>query len=520
MSGVALGDARRASPARQAGTPGGESAAAGAPAGHHAAVVALAACLSLYVLALVLYPSTGDQDAAIHAIYARFPLDPSRYLSVYARPLFAVPYLLPALAGYTAMRVTSVLLCGGAAWLTYLTARRLGMRQAWLAIPVVLFQPALLPVGVDAMTEPAFAFTLAAGFLALAHGWRATAAAVLSFLPLARPEGPFVIACVALSWLPAALGDVRRGGWGDAARHWLPRFLLFGLGLLVWWVGATAWTGSATFLRDTFPWQSGAHPGRGTWYHYVERWPRIVGWSALVLWFAGLRSSLRSYVLGLSVAITVVLFVLHTYLYMTGVLGSTGFDRYFAAIAPLVALVAVAGGDALARKLPERWWTAAIGPLLAIAALQAFISIDSHPGSYMGRATLESVRQARRLVPDIDRRPLLAADYFGYVFLDRDRDTTALPVGEHGVTAPLLDSYPPGTVVLWDNVTGDWWFHLAVEDFTARGYRLLWERRTELRSPLAELYVRKGSPGWTQWVQKTWGTWPYRDFRQAVLVKE
>ncbi|MFL5578611.1 MAG: hypothetical protein ACJ79S_21870, partial [Gemmatimonadaceae bacterium] len=165
-------------------------------------------------------------------------------------------------------------------------------------------------------------------------------------------------------------------------------------------------------------------------------------------------------------------------------------------------------------------WEAAMVPLLGVAALHAFISIDSNPSSYMGRATLESVRQARRLVPDLERRQLLAADYFGYVFLDRDRDTTALPVGGHDVTAPLLAKYPPGTVVLWDNATGDWWFHLAVEDFTARGYRLLWERRTELRSPFAELYVRKGSPEWTQWVQKTWGTWPYRDFRQAVLVKE
>jgi hypothetical protein len=69
-------------------------------------------------------------------------------------------------------------------------------------------------------------------------------------------------------------------------------------------------------------------------------------------------------------------------------------------------------------------------------------------------------------------------------------------------------------------VTGDWWFHLTVEDFTARGYRLLWERRGELRSPLASLYWRKGAGIGGQWIGHLFGDWPYRDFRQAVLVKE
>jgi hypothetical protein len=62
-------------------------------------------------------------------------------------------------------------------------------------------------------------------------------------------------------------------------------------------------------------------------------------------------------------------------------------------------------------------------------------------------------------------------------------------------------------VVLWDSITGQWWFGLTVEDFTARGYRLVWERKTELASPRLALY--------------RWTRLPLtRPFRQALLVKD
>jgi hypothetical protein len=471
----------------------------------------MAACLTLYLLAVALYRTTGDQDAAIHAIYARFPVEPSRYLSAWARPLFAVPYLVPALVGYEAMRLTTVALCGATAWLTYLTARRVDLPQAWLAVPLTLLQPALLGVGVDTMTEPTFALALAAGFLAIAHERPALGAAILSFLPLARPEGPFVIVCVALAWLPAALRDPRR---------WLPRLALFALGVVVWQLGAMIWTGSATFLRDTFPWRSGTTPWRGEWSHYVKGWPQIVGWGTLVLWLAGLRTSARQPLLRIALAATLLLLVVHTRLYMQGTLGSTGFLRYFASIAPLVALVATAGADALSRSMRPAAWRAALAVLLVVDVVHAFVRVDSNPGVHMGRATLESVERARRLVPDLARRPVVSADYFGYVLLDRDRGGDALPVAAHDVTAPMIARYPAGTVVLWDNATGDWWFHLTVDDFTSRGYRVLWDRQGELRSPLATLYWRKGSGIGGQWIGQLFGEWPYRDFRQTVLVKE
>lgn len=509
------------------------TAAAGARDGRAAAVLALALCVALYVLAVAVFPSTGDQDAAIHAIYARFPNHPARYLSAYARPAFAVPYLLPALIGYGAMRATTVAVCAAVAWLTYLTARRVGLARPWLAVPFVLLQPALYVVGVDTMTEPTFALLLAAGLWACAAARPALAAALWSFLPLARPEGPFVIAVVAALWLPAAL---------RAPRRWLPRLALLGLGMATWELACIVVTHDPRFIQETFSWQSGAYPWRGTWYHFLARWPHIVGWGLLPLWLAGVvaaaaanqsgggvaRAAARAAVLRLALAATGVLLVTHTYLYMAGMMASTGFDRYFATLAPLTALLAVAGAERAARLLRERGRARLAAPLLGVLlaaeALHAWVRLDANAIAHTGAEARRGVAlaAARAAGGDLRARPFVSADYFGFVFADVDRPGDLMAVGVRDSSLRAIERLPAGTVVLWDDTIGDWWFHLAVEDFTARGFRVLADRRTELGSPLAPLYVRPGSRRWTgRWVLSVFGNglWPTRPFRQTLLVR-
>lgn len=469
------------------------------------AFVALGASLVPYALLLWLFPATGDQDAAIHALFARFPA-PIRVLGIWARPLFAVPYLLPGKLGYPAMRVFTVLLCAATAWMTYAVARRIGLGRAWAAIPLTLLQPALFQLGTDTMTEPIFAFTLAAGLLAFAHDRLLLAAAVWSFLPLARPEGPFILALLAALWLPAALRDGRRR----------VAILLLPLGMVVWAAACLLVTGSLGYLL-VLPWAPGAPHLNGPLDHYIIRWPHIIGLGALPLWLLGLWPSVRQPVLRLCVLMTAALFVVHTILFAAGLMGSLGFDRYFATIAPAIALVATAGVSALEARRP-RAATPVLGVLFALQALHALVSFDSKAINHMGGATLELVREAERRV-ELAGRPLLAADHFAYVFADNQWGSDRLPSATHDVTAAVIDSLPAGTVVLWDDLTGDWWYHLSVEDFTARGYRLLWERHTTLGSAIAPLYERARLSRFARvygWI----GEPPMHPLRQAVLVRE
>ncbi|HEY9449574.1 MAG TPA: hypothetical protein VIQ60_07455, partial [Gemmatimonadaceae bacterium] len=478
-----------------------------------AALIALAASLVLYLLVLALFPGTGDEDAAIHAIFARFPT-PERVLTIWSRPLFAALYLIPAwLGGYLAMRITTVAICAATAWLTYLVARRAGLRRAWIAIPLVLLQPPFLQVGTDTMTEPIFALVLAIGFLALAHHRPLMAAAALSFLPLARPEGPFILLVLAAIWLPA----VRRN------RRYLLAICLLGLGMAVWALACIVVTGNAGYLRS-LPWPTRT-PQVTTVFtseaftHYLARWPHIVGLGLLPLWLIGLRPSWRHPLLRFCVLITLALVAVHTLLYAAGTMGSLGFDRYLTTIAPAIALVATAGALALAARLANKRRAATLlGALLALEVLHATVAFDSNPFNYLPRATLEAARQARaRFHPA--GRPLIAADQFAYVFLDNAWGRDRLPATSHDVTAATIAGFPAGTLVVWDDLTGDWWYHLSVEDFTARGYRLLWERRTTLASPLAPLYERARLSS-LDWFYNWIGVPPARELRQAVLIRE
>jgi hypothetical protein len=355
---------------------------------------------------------------------------------MWARPLFAVPYLLPARFGYFAMRLFTVLICIATAWAAYLVARRIGVTRAWVAIPLVLLQPALLQVGTDTMTEPIFALTLALGLLAFAYDRLLLAAALWSFLPLARPEGPFILALFAALWLPAALHD----------RRHVAAILLLGLGMVVWLLACLVVTGSVGYVV-TLPWGTGS-PMRGPVTHYAMRWPHIIGLGVLPLWLVGLWPSWRQPVARLSVLIVAAVFAVHTLLFTVGLMGSLGFDRYLAPLAAPVALVAAVGVDALGRVAPRALLAPILGLLLALEGVHALVAFDSNAINHTARATLMATREARSQ-PGVAGRPLLSADAFGYVFLDDDWGLNRLPVGVPEAAAVAVAKLPPGTVVLW-----------------------------------------------------------------------
>ena len=491
-----------------------EDGAPAPPSGKHTtAVIALAGSLLPYAFLLAFFRGGGDQDAAIHAIFALFPT-PDRVLSIWARPLFAAPYIIPAqLGGYLAMRITTIVICAVAAWLTYLVARRVGLRWAWLSIPLVLLQPALLSVGTDAMTEPIFVLVFAGGLLALSYQRTLTAAAILSFLPLARPEGPFILLVLAATWLPVVRRD----------RRYVAAILLLGLGMVAWLLACLVTTGNIGYLTS-IPWP--AHTvqvptmfTRQQVLHYMTRWPHIIGLGLFPLWLLGLLPSWRRPLLRTCVIMTLVLLAVHTLLYSAATMGSLGLDRYLATLAPAVALVGTAGAGVLAARITGRWTGMVFALLLMLETVHALIAFDSNWLDHMPAATLAAVREAQSRVPDVSDRPLVSADQYGYVYLENGWGRDRLPPTAHDVTAATIAGFPEGTVALWDDVTGAWWFSLTIEDFTERGYRLLWERRTMLDSPLSPFYERARSSS-LAWLYYWFGVPSTREMRQAVLIKE
>jgi hypothetical protein len=458
---------------------------------HRAALVALFAALVPYAILLLALPASGDQDAAIHAIYSRWPLDPNpapfpdRVLTVWSRPLFALTYSLPGQLGFTAMRLFTVLVCAATGWLTYLIARRLTLPSPWLAVPLVLLQPVMIQVGTDVMTEPLFALVLAAGLLALVSGRQLLAAALWSFLPLARPEGGPVLAVLAAMWGLEALRN----------RRALVPLLLLGLGLVLWEAAVLIITRNWRYLLDTFPWPVHSDRWQGSPFHYLLRSPFILGAAGLVPWVAGLRPSWRAGgSLRLAVLFMSVVLCVHAFLFATGGMASTGFERYFATLAPTNGLIALAGVPWLAERMAHRMrW--ALPLILVLQAVQGVVWAGAQTLAHLPEATLHAIQEARSRV-DLTDRMVVASDLHTFVFLDMDPGSRSARL--FASRAPALErigQLPAGTVVIWDNLVGKWWYDLAVEDFTARGYEVLWERTIPLRSPLVghlrELQLRQ-----------------------------
>lgn len=111
------------------------------------AAALLAAFLTASLAAGWISNGVYHEDDLTHYVFARWSHFDARYLlDVWGRPGFTVPYSWPAAIGSSqdglrACRVFSAILSAATAWLAFRIARRLGIRHAWAAIPLLYLQP-------------------------------------------------------------------------------------------------------------------------------------------------------------------------------------------------------------------------------------------------------------------------------------------------------------------------------------------------------------------------------------------
>ena len=183
-----------------------------------------------------LFPDSIQQDGGFHFLFARWAwTHPELFVGVWARPLFTTLYAVPALAGYHAAKLFTVVISAAVAWQTYRLAEESGIARAPLTIPFLFLQPSFFVLSADTMTEPIFALVLVVALRLRKRGHALAAATTISISVLARPEGFFICVLWALFIIANAR---RRGRWGSV----VPEILLLAAGALVWWVAALAIT--------------------------------------------------------------------------------------------------------------------------------------------------------------------------------------------------------------------------------------------------------------------------------------
>ena len=251
--------------------------------GFKAAIVAIMIFAALSLYCGIQSEGFISADACTHYLAARYAFEyPLNFVDVWNRPLVTVLFALPAqLHGRTAVRIVCMLVAIGCGIISFRLARGQGVRWPILAMIFTLGQPLLFLHSFGEMTELPFAFVLGGAFLAWQGNRYWLAAALVSWTPLARPEGfGFVlIAALALvlyrKWrqllllpIPIVLWDL--AGW-MISHHAHP-----------WW----------RWLPDSWPYSRQKRYGRGYLLTFIAILPAVVSPLVLPAMIVGIWRSL------------------------------------------------------------------------------------------------------------------------------------------------------------------------------------------------------------------------------------
>ncbi len=458
---------------------------------HLQAYLWLAAFAVVGFLLVTLYPDSYQQDGGYHYLFARWAWKyPTMFVLVWARPLFTFLYSFPALLGYPAAKLFSLLICLTTAWQTWRLAQELKMAGAELAIPLLFLQPSYFLLSCETMTEPLLALVFVLALRLHLLGRIRAGMVVASAMILIRPEGFFL----GLLWGFWVLLDRRDG------RVWfqrLPATLLLASGAVVWWLAALLITGDPLFIKNNWPpdWQMGeAAYGRGAIWDYVTALPEIVGPVLLVPFLIGLILVRRQP--GTIVSAFLLLFFLHSVLRAYGLFGAAGYARYFVCVAPAIALITLAGWNLIADGLS--WLpraitvTAAIAVLVSSGLLSLFY-VDALAWSRDARAVADMYTSFRAEERPVSR--LIWSQAYMCILFDRDMEERPKFSDNREDNLRLLRESPVGTLVFWDGETGPAWYKIKAGDIEAAGYTRLRSRSYILDGLfLKETWFKRGGP--------------------------
>lgn len=471
--------------------------------------------------------STGtyQDDDLDHFFMARAAFHhPEFLIDPWGRPAFTLLYALPAQAGLTAVRLTTVLVALLTAFFTVRAARRLGAGCPDTATGLALWQPMSFLLSFGALAEPLAALGIALILDGVASGREDRAALAAGLLPLARLELAVLAAVVAV--------------WLVARRSWRP-FLWLAAPLL-------AWAAVGAFVHGDPLWLPGVIGGTerplttAGPVHYLRNWIVVAGPTAFLGFFLGVVVLLTRGP-GPKPAFAGVIWLV-TFLTLTALTwellrlgGSIGFLRHLIVMAPATAILALAGYEGLTREMrparrwiflglgiivpvvvalflshvlvgdyyvrPGRNWSRLIGilpPAILVIAGVARPRLFSGPkaparlglfltacaavfclatvrpvGLNVEQKTVKSAVDALREDGFLGR-PILANHPWFYQLAGRDRwDRTVTPY----VTRATVAETRPGTVVVWDSHYGTRLYgDVPVEELrNDPGYRLILE---------------------------------------------
>ena len=442
----------------------------------------LLAIFAWLVVWLAVWPYTGDGDSMLHYLNLReAAIDPKAGLTSWARPVYVLLMVFPAMAGLIATRIAAALITILLVWQTMKLADDLKIQRATLAGWLLILQPLVFALASDTMTE----IPMALGLTLAIRWWLAKRYAasclLMSFLPFVRPEGLLLAPVWGLLLLLLPYNKEHPS-----------LFARFGIGSLLS-VGSICLLVACYLLADdwlyyihAWSWPLGLI-NRGPIWHHVTNWPYYCGPVLLVLFLCGIKPSLNRE-MTVPWIVWLVVFVSHSFFYYFGMFGSVGFMRIMVTTAPVTAMVCLEGWNVIAR-LPrlremsgkaQRFATASVLMLSAIVVMVFYYADPQHHHCF-------AAREAGTFLKDQALINSAPAFFVGDSIV---LEAINYPVKSNQIVRnkfdrqeqlELLAKLPVGTVGVWDDGQSLFWHHIRLEDFPALGYRVIYSAQHQIK---------------------------------------
>jgi len=449
------------------------------------------ACGVVGVAVLLADPGAYFQDPALHFLRARWMWShPWMLVDVWDRPAFTLLYSIPAAlpssgTAYIVAKLCTVVVTITAAWLTWQFARTERLGRAALVIPLMWLQPCVFLLCAEVTPEPLFAMLFALALVLRQRGRLTQSAIAVSLLILVRPEG----IALAVLWAWCTVRDPRAG------RTMLTRVAAacaLALAPVVWWYLSAQITQDPLFIVHNWPPLStslGAVLTGGGVENAVRPWGQIVGVALAVPFVVGTVTSVWQRRLGMPVASVLTVLAAHLLAGGTGVFGWAPVPSAFVCVAPAIALITLAGWNALAAapiglsggtRRVVGWCVAVCVLLVSIIGDVVVLDAQAPARDWRPIAQMTSWWSAH---PRPIRR-LIWSEAYADVLFGHDPTESALTYGDRPQVVALLTSARAGTLVVWDADIGPSWYGVTGAQIEALGFITLQHAAYTLGGPL------------------------------------
>lgn len=294
---------------------------------------------------------TADEgDSVMHYLYARHSFqNPQHFFNQWAKPLYVLITAPVAQLGFNAVKIFNLIATALTLWLSFRTAQKLGIANAWIAPVLVAFAPMLMIVTLSGLTEPLFAAWLMAGIYWLICGKKVTAITWLSFLPFIRSEGLIILCVVLVSLL---------------AKKYFRYIPLLISGHFVYAIAGYPLYKDPLWVFNTLSYATlNSAYGQGGWTDFIRRMPEVIGIPVYILLILGIVYGLFKFIakyffrqknaisdeeILLVYGCFLATFIGHSAFWALGIFNSFGLLRVLVGVLPLAAIIGLRGLNSIA----------------------------------------------------------------------------------------------------------------------------------------------------------------------------